>query len=341
MTQPEHLTLAFVGCGGIAQAHLRGIRTHAPRIRVTAAVDTRRDSAAAMAAQTGAVAYTSLDAALDQGDFDAVDLMLPHDIHVEAAEKAFAAGKHVLLEKPMGRTVAECERILDAARRAARETGSVFMVAEHSHYAPSAVKVQQLIEDGVLGEVLTARAMQTERIEYGITPRPWRYDKEIMGGGTIIDGGLHWIRPLRMWLGEADEAIADLGYPFAEMEGESLAQALIRFASGVVANFESTMTTYGGAPGERFRVTGTVATAVVEQGRDGRVLVYADRHDSGRDVLSEAERRQDPYGLELADFAAAVLDGTELAAPPEDAVADLRVALAIYRSADTRRWEKV
>jgi predicted dehydrogenase len=254
---------------------------------------------------------------------------------------AFAAGKHVLLEKPMGRTVAECEQILAAAQQAARQSGATFMVAEHSQYSPSAVAVQQLIREGALGEVLTARAMQTERIRYGITPRPWRYDREMMGGGTVVDGGLHWIRPLRMWLGEAEEVVAALGYPFEEMEGESLAQVLIRFASGVVANFESTMTVYGGAPGEKFRVTGTEATAVVRQRYNSGVLLFDGGSPQGREVLSEDERAQDPYGLELADFAAAVLDGTELAAPPEASVDDLRVALAIYRSAETRRWEKV
>jgi predicted dehydrogenase len=262
--------------------------------------------------------------------------MLPHDSHVAASEMAFAAGKHVLLEKPMGRTVAECAQILAAARRA----GTTFMIAEHSQYAPSAVEMQRLIRAGALGEPLTARAMQTERIQYGITPRPWRYDKAIMGGGTLIDGGLHWIRPLRMWLGEAEEAIGALGYPFEEMEGESLAQALIRFRSGV-ANFESTMTPYGGAPGEKFRVTGTAGTAVVHGRHASGVRLFDAAHPEGRETLSDEARRQDPYGLELADFARAVLDGAAPAAPPEDAVADLRIVLAIMRSAESRRWEAV
>jgi predicted dehydrogenase len=340
MAESTTLNIAFVGCGGIAWTHWRGIRQHAPRLRVTAVVDTNRDNAAAMAAQTGAEIFSSLEDALERGHFDAVDLMLPHDIHVEAAESAFAAGKHVLLEKPMGRTVAECEQIMDAARRAAARWGSVFMIAEHSQYAPSAIAVRRLIRDGTLGEILTARAMQTETIRYGITPRPWRYDKERMGGGVVLDGGLHWIRPLRMWLGQVDEAIAALGYPFEEMEGESLAQVLIRFTSGVVANYESTMTVYGGGPGERFRITGTHATAVVEQGQAGRVLVYTNRDDPGHAVLTEGELGQDPYGLELADFAGAVLDGTDLAAGPEESIADLRVALAIYRSASSGHWEK-
>lgn len=93
------LKLAFVGCGIIVQAHWRGIQNIADRIDVTAAVDTNTDAAAAMATATGAVAFTDLDTALAEGDFDAVDLMLSHDIHESATLACFSAGKHVLLER--------------------------------------------------------------------------------------------------------------------------------------------------------------------------------------------------------------------------------------------------
>ncbi len=133
MTESKQLNIAFVGCGGIAAAHWRGIRSHAQRINVTAAVDISAERAAAMAVLTGAQPFTSLATALEEGDFDAVDIMLPHNQHEEAAELAFAAGKHVLLEKPMATTLAGCERIMNAARQA----GTVFMVAEQAQYWPT------------------------------------------------------------------------------------------------------------------------------------------------------------------------------------------------------------
>ena len=128
MVQTDVLTMALVGCGNIARAHWRGIRNHAPRIKVTAVVDPNVDNAASMSERTGAAAYSSLSQALSEGSFDAVDLMLPHDLHEEAAIEAFGAGKHVLLEKPMAPDLASCERILEAAEVA----NTVFMVAEQA-----------------------------------------------------------------------------------------------------------------------------------------------------------------------------------------------------------------
>ena len=115
MTEAKQLNIAFIGCGGIAAAHWQGIQSHAQRLTVTAAVDIDADRAAAMATLTGAQPFTSLETALAQGNFDAVDIMLPHKQHEEAVELAFAAGKHVLLEKPMATTLAGCTRIMAAA----------------------------------------------------------------------------------------------------------------------------------------------------------------------------------------------------------------------------------
>lgn len=337
MTNSSTVKIAFLGCGGIAQRHWHGIQTHAPQLQVTAAIDIDPARAAEMAERTGGQPFTSLETALEQGDFQAVDIMLPHHIHEEPAVRAFAAGKHVLLEKPMATTLESCERILAAAR----EAGTVFMVAEQSQYSPMVVAAQQLIRDGVLGEIITARAFFGGRVGTGWGGKPWRYDKQITGGGITIDGGAHSIRPLRMWLGEIDEVVAVLDHPLKEMDGESLAHAIFRFQSGKFAVFEALRAGSARAPGEHFRITGTDGIVVIEKGRPGRALLYDREHPEGRSILDEGEMFEDAYGLELADFARAVLDGTELAAGPEESLGELRTALAMYRSAESRQWEKV
>lgn len=146
MSDTQTLKIALVGCGGIAQRHWHGIQEHAKQLLVSAVVDTDPDRAQAMAKQTGGQPFTSLAAALAEGDFAAVDIMLPHNQHEAAAVTAFAAGKHVVLEKPMSTTVASCNRILAAAKQA----GTVFMVAEQAHYWPDVVQVRQLIQEGRL-----------------------------------------------------------------------------------------------------------------------------------------------------------------------------------------------
>lgn len=335
MTDTTFINIAFVGCGGIAPTHWRGIQTHVPQMKVTAVVDIDAARAAAMAELTGGKAFTSLKTALAEGDFDAVDIMLPHHLHEEAAILAFKAGKHVVLEKPMAPTLNSCDRILAAARKA----GTVFMVAEQSQYWPFVTKVQQLIQDGTIGDIITANARFGGRAHE--EEASWRYDKAITGGGISIDGGLHWIRPLRLWLGDVDEVVAVLGYPDPKMEGESLAHAIFRFKSGKVATFEALRAGPITAPGDNFRIDGTQGVIVIEKGAERRVMLYDEAHPEGREVQAGDATHRSAYGLELADFASAVLHSTPLAATPEDSLDDLRTVLAMYRSAESHQWEKV
>ena len=334
------LKLAFLGCGGIARFHLEGIRAQALRIAVTAAVDVDPARAGALARETGAATFSSLDDALARGDFDAVDIMLPHDLHEEAAVRCLDAGKHVLLEKPMAPTLDACDRILAAARHA----GTVFMVAENAQYWPEVVRARQAIEAGAIGEPISARARfaNSTRRDVFLRPkeaRPWRFDAARMGGGIVIDGGSHWIRPLRMWLGEIDAVVATLGRPLGRMDGESLAHALLRFRSGRTATFEALYSDAVLGPGELWRVSGTEGEIAIG-GADGAVRLYDAAHPDGERLLEPAGYAAS-FGPELADFAQAILDGTPPQAGPEESLGELRTALAIYRSAASGAWEDV
>jgi UDP-N-acetyl-2-amino-2-deoxyglucuronate dehydrogenase len=339
MADARKLKIALVGCGGIAQAHWKGIQTYSPRIQVTAVIDTDAERAAAMAEQTGATPFTSLAEALAQGDFEAVDILLAHSLHEEAAVLAFAAGKHVVLEKPMAHNLASAARIQAAAKQA----GTVFMVAEQAQYWPDARAVRDLIQAGAIGEIITARAFfggPTRPLGDG--PRPWRYDLAMAGGGITMDGGAHWIRPLRMWLGEIDEVVAVTGRPLAEMDGESLSRSILRFRSGTVAILDALTAGAAMGPGEEFRVTGTEGEILIKKGWGGRVLLFDREHREGKVILdNKDEGRAAAFGYELNDFVGAVLDGTPLEAGPEYSLGELRTAFAIYRSAESRQWEKV
>ena len=336
----DRLKLALVGCGAISKMHRLGIQDGAPRIDVTAVVDTDPERARAVAEETGAEAFESLGDALARGDFDAVDLMLPHHLHESAAVRCFEAGRHVLLEKPMAPTVAECDRILAAAAQAAERHGTLFMVAENAQYWPDVVTARQLVEAGAIGDVVTARAaiFFPPMPDYYGGDRPWRFDHKAAGGGVAMDTGSHWIRPLRMWLGEVDEVVAALGHPFEKMESESLVRSLLRFESGVVASFDALLTQAPLVPEPVFRITGTAGEIAIDG--LGGVRVFDEQSRGGR-VEGEPGGYMQSYAGEFSDFEAAVLDGRPLAAGPESALGELRTALAMYRSAETHSWEKV
>jgi hypothetical protein len=170
------LRLALVGCGQISNAHLTGIHGMCQEcVEVTVLIDPARDRAEQLAALVVAgggrapAIFASLDEAIMAEDvakiedsdnlplFEAVDVMLPHQLHLPITLQCFAAKKHVLLEKPLAPTLADAGVILAAADKAARENGLVFMVAENSQYWPEVQVAVDLIDSGMIGEVLTAK----------------------------------------------------------------------------------------------------------------------------------------------------------------------------------------
>lgn len=332
----DTLPIAIVGCGAIAHWHLDAAARAAVPITVVAAVDPVAENANRIAERAGAAAYASLADALAAGGFDAALIAVPHDRHEEAATAALRAGLHVLLEKPLAPTVDACERILEVARA----SDQVFMVAENAQYWPEIGTVRALIDDGAIGEVVTARAatfFPALGDFYG-GDSPWRFDRAAAGGGVVIDTGSHWLRPLRVWLGEVDEVVAALGRPHPRMEGESLCRALLRFDSGTIATFDAMLTTGAIAPQPLFTVTGTTGELTVEG--SGWVKLWDGTDWKGR-KMGERGGYLQSYEAELHDFASAVRLGTAPAATAEYALGELRLALAMYRSAASGRWEKV
>lgn len=332
------LRLGFLGCGAIAQWHLTAMGA-APRTSVTAAIDLDPAKAAALAATTGATPFGSFDDALAADACDALLVMLPHDRHEDAAVAALRAGKHVLLEKPMAPTLDACARILDVADAA----DVVFMVAENAQYWPEIMMAKEALDAGAIGDVITARAWHCFPPMddfYGPTPsgeQPWRLSAAAAGGGVAIDTGSHWLRPLRMWLGELVDVVAVTGRPYPAMEGESLCRALCRFESGIVASFDVVLPPGPSAPVPLFQITGTAGELVVEA--TGKVRCY-DGTDPRGTVLGQGNYLQS-YEGQLAAFEAAVLDGTAPPASAAYALGELRGALAMYRSAESGRWEPV
>lgn len=332
---PDRVRMALLGCGAIHELHLYGLTLSEAPIDIACVIDLDEERAERTAAVVGAPAFTSLSAALDAVEFDAVDVLVPHGAHEAVAVEVLGAGKHLLLEKPMAPTLDACDRIL----RVAEDAGVVFLVAENAQYWPEVMVVRDLIADGVVGTPITARA--TALIPplpdfYGVDDA-WRFDSVAAGGGVAIDTGSHWIRPLRMWFGEVDEVVAALGHPYGRMEGESLVRALLRFQSGLVASLDLVLADTPFAPESLFRVTGDEGELTVEI--DGTVRLT----DAGRrrEEVARSGGYLDSYGGAFTDFAAAILHGTPAAATAEVALGELRTAMACYRSAESGRWEPV
>jgi predicted dehydrogenase len=314
------LGLGIVGCGRFATFHARAARQLGGSVRIAFA---SRDPARAEVYRRrfgGFAAFGSYEAAAADPRVDALVVCTPHHLHEAHARLAAEHGKSILLEKPIARTLAEADAILSAVRSA----GVVLMVAENAHFVPGFVAVRAYLRAGAIGEirqiVVTARGYRR--------PMGWRSRRAEMGGGLLIDGGIHYLHLLRDWAGAVDEVVA-LAPPntFPAVEGEDTVFLLVRFRSGAVATLTNSVAAPGLPRSQWAWLTGTEGSLGVHH--RGRALWLRGR--SGTRVRAFVRDRR---GLvaQLGEFVAAVRDGRAPALPPESARDDLALVLAAYRS---------
>jgi len=209
----KHVTVAVVGAGMAGQAHAFGYRNAAMHpglagldVRLSAIVDFNPELARSVADRYGfAAAATDLDAVLGDDAIDAVSLALPNFAYAEAIPALIAAGKHVLAEKPLGRSAAEAHRFATAADAA----GVVHSVGFSWRRLAAVEAIAQVVGGGGIGEVWHATAWYlTDYASTPATPLSWRYDAEQAGGGAIVDVGAHVLAVLEHVTGPVRRVLA-------------------------------------------------------------------------------------------------------------------------------------
>jgi predicted dehydrogenase len=209
----RQIAVAVVGAGMAGQAHAFGYRNATMHpdlagvdVRLAAVVDVNEGLARAAAARYGfAAAATDLDAVLGDDAIDAVSLALPNFAYAEVIPRLIAAGKHVLAEKPLGRSAAEAHRFAAAADAA----GLVGCVGLSFRRLPAVEAIAQIVGSGGIGEVWHATAWYlTDYAATPDTPLSWRYDREQAGGGAVVDVGAHVLSVLQYVTGPVRRVIA-------------------------------------------------------------------------------------------------------------------------------------
>ena len=341
-TLAEPAGVAIVGCGQIMTHHVAAMAASGAALRVRALCDPSPARRAVIRELVAASGLADAPAAA-LAEFDGLDGLLsdarasarvrrravavPHDAHEGAlALEAMRAGKHVVLEKPLAPTLAACRA--PRARRARRARGDadgdgMLVVAEQSPHWQEIVRAKELIAAGAIGDVLSAASYYYESMRDNVTSGVdadgglgWRCSLARAGGGIVIDGGLHWLRPLRELLGDPEAVVAVTRahvQPGLRMEGETLAHALLRVRAGgadrpftaqpqgagpLVATYSAHMLhtapmAHDACP--YFRVTGSAGELVVAgDGLDpdggGGLRLYDDAHPSGVELFSRAQR---------------------------------------------------
>lgn len=325
---------AVVGIGGLTQSDILPAFAKTKRARLTALVSGDLQKAAQFAKkygvpEKGLYTYDTFDKIADNPDIDAVYIVLPNNLHAEFTIRAHKAGKHVLVEKPMANTVAECEAMIAAAKDAKK----LLSVAYRLRYEPYTQEMIRLAREQVYGR---PRLIRTEAGFY-IGPNQWRLSKKAAGGGSMMDIGIYALNAARYLSGEEPVEVfamesTDRNDPRFKEEGiEDTVAFDLRFPSGLLASCVSSYSTWL----DRFRVHAEKGTFELEPGLARRGLAMRVM-ESGRLVPRELPQ-VDHFAAMMDDLAECAATGKSVLTDGQDGLNDIRIIHAIYESAKTGR----
>ena len=336
--RPDSVGFAIVGLGGYALNQMMPRFAQAERAHISALVSgnpdkLRRVGDAYDVPEQSRYSYETFSEIASNSEVDAVYIVLPSGLHADWTERAFAAGKHVLCEKPMALSSGECERMIAASRRADRK----LMIAYRSHFEPNNIQAMELMKQQAVGQLRLIRTEQSYRMGPTSPMENWRVNGALAGGGPLEDLGIYGLQAALYLSGEMPESISAAAFRpsgdsrFAEIYAQVSSQ--MRFPSGAVAQL---VTSYDSAGNN----------AVAARGTDGALLMEPATSYSGNRMVLETGRdsREFPSvdstvqsARQLDHLADAIRDNAPIKVSGEMGLRDLRLIEAIYRSAETGR----
>ncbi len=223
----------LIGCGDISRRRVAPALRDSPLCELIAVSRARAELAESFANEFGARRSCSdwHDLLMDY-EVDAIYVATPVHLHAEQTIAAAERGKHVLCEKPMALSVAECDRMIGACRSNDVKLG----VAYYRHFYPVVRRVKELIDSGELGVPVVVQVNAFEWFDpEPSSPRSWLLEEELSGGGPMFDFGCHRLEVLLNLLGNICDVKATLGNAFFDREVEDTATAIFQFDRGACA----------------------------------------------------------------------------------------------------------
>jgi len=308
---------------------------HSDRSEVIAISSRDAGRAKDAAKQLGiAKAYGSYEELLNDPEVEAIYNPLPNHLHVPWSIRAAEAGKHVLCEKPISMTVAEARELIAVRDRTGVKIGEAFMVKTH----PQWLRAKEIVASGEIGEL---RALMGVFSYFNRDARNIRNIPEY-GGGALMDVGCYPITMSRFLYGEEPKRVVGTLERDPEMGTDRLTSAMLEFSAGHSVFTCSTQL----VPYQKFQILGTRGRVELEipfnapPDRAARLYV-----DSGADLFGGGRRSEefpvkDQYTIQGDLFSRAIREGGDVPVPLEDAVRNMAVIEAIFRSGQTGTWEQ-
>jgi len=277
--------------------------------------------------------YQNYDSIKDNPEVDVIYIVLPNGMHAEYTIRGLQAGKHVLCEKPMANSSAECRQMIDAAKKADRK----LMIAYRCHYEPfnkEAIRIARSHELGPTQMILADAGFAAG------DPAQWRLHKALSGGGSMMDIGIYALNAARYLTGEEPTEVNAMSFTdrndprFKEVESNVIFQ--LRFPSGIIANCSSS---YSYFHQSHYRVMGTEARLEMDPATwyNGNRLWIERGNKIEQIELQEA----DHFALEMDHMSDCVMQNKEPLTPGEEGLRDLTIIEAVYEAAKSGKTVKL
>ncbi|MBV8781710.1 MAG: Gfo/Idh/MocA family oxidoreductase [Phycisphaerae bacterium] len=344
----EKLRIAYVGCGGIAQTHLTALK-EIPEAEVVAGVDIVEERLEVMRDKWGvSETFTDWKEMLKKIKPDAVSICTPNGVHAAPAIDAAKAGCHVIVEKPMAMTPAECKKMVEASNRA----GKKLAVGFQYRYHPNSQFLVQARDAGQFGKIMFVKCQALRR--RGIPNWGVFGQKHLQGGGPMIDIGVHVIEMAHYVMGSPRPIAASgntwtyLGNKASEVQSqwpgwdyktytvEDLAIGQIRFDNGAILQIEASFAAHIEKDVWNFTMMGDKGGCSWEP-----PMIFTDRNGMMMNEkpgwISDKGDFPSMFKTKLKNFIDGCLHNAPLTAPGEAGLAVQKILDGVYRSADAKK----
>jgi UDP-N-acetylglucosamine 3-dehydrogenase len=333
----KKVRVGLIGLGSISYAHEAGYSEMGEACQIVALCDINKEEVNnRIGMHEGAKSYTRYQDLLDNPNVDMVDIIVPHVLHYEIAKAALEKGKHVLLEKPITVRSEQGEELIALAKQKRLK----FSVAENTRFVAAYLKAEEILKQGILGDIWTVRTLiagsEVHRIK---DPNLWHGKAPY--GGVILDSAVHNFYLFKWLFGGVRDVLgfASKIVPEGEMEDNGL--ILGHLANG--AEFQlNTSCTMEIPWTERVEIYGSKGGMIIDQLADPVVKYYLGSNDIDGTVVADVPF--DPLGwkfnsmiAEVRDFVTAVIEDRSPRVDPADALYALRAAEAVAQSIEQKQ----
>jgi predicted dehydrogenase len=347
----DKLKIGLIGAGSISDLHLKSYANHHD-VELAAICDLNEQRANEKAEKYGASkVYTDYRELLANPQIDAVSICTWNNSHAELSIAALEAGKHVLVEKPISKTVAEAQEVEAAVER----TGKVLQVGFVRRYATNTKVLKRFIDNGEFGDIYYAKASCLRRLG---NPGGWFSDLERSGGGPLIDLGVHMIDICWYLMGRpkvksiSGNVYNQLGnrahiqnlsfyqaadYDAAKNDVEDLANALIRFDNGASLMVDLSFSLHAKKDELSVKIFGDKGGAEIEP----ELLIVSERHNTILNITPQVDQLSFDFVAafqnEIDHFITCCRNEKKTLSPVGDGVELMKMLCGIYESAQQRK----